>query len=69
MVNAIASPSRTLSVFGDIQMVHLISGTIWVIYSTVLWTNGFRIERVEERSWTQPDINAAPGSSDPRNGL
>ncbi len=24
--------------------------------------NGFRIERVEERSWTQPDINAAPGS-------
>ena len=24
--------------------------------------NGFRIERVEERSWTQPDIEAAPGS-------
>ena len=24
--------------------------------------NGFRIERVEERSWTQPDIGAAPGS-------
>ena len=22
----------------------------------------FRIERVEERSWTQPDINATPGS-------
>ena len=27
-----------------------------------LLDNGFRIERVEERSWTQPDINAAPGS-------
>ncbi len=24
--------------------------------------NHFRIERVEERSWTQPDIEAAPGS-------
>ena len=24
--------------------------------------NGFRIERVEERSWIQPDINATPGS-------
>ena len=24
--------------------------------------NGFRIERVEERSWTQPDIEATPGS-------
>ena len=24
--------------------------------------NDFRIERVEERSWTQPDIEAAPGS-------
>ena len=24
--------------------------------------NGFQIERVEERSWTQPDINATPGS-------
>ena len=24
--------------------------------------NGFRIERVEERSWTQPNIEAAPGS-------
>ena len=24
--------------------------------------SGFRIERVEERSWTQPDINATPGS-------
>ena len=27
-----------------------------------LLDNGFRIERVEERSWTLPDINAAPGS-------
>ncbi len=24
--------------------------------------NGFRIERVEERAWTQPDIEATPGS-------
>ena len=24
--------------------------------------NGFRIERVEERAWTQPDIDATPGS-------
>ena len=24
--------------------------------------NGFQIERVEERSWIQPDINATPGS-------
>ena len=24
--------------------------------------NGFRIERVEERSWIPPDINATPGS-------
>ncbi len=24
--------------------------------------NGFQIERVEERSWTQPDIEATPGS-------
>ena len=24
--------------------------------------SGFQIERVEERSWTQPDINATPGS-------
>ena len=27
-----------------------------------LWTNGFQIERVEERAWTQPDIEATPGS-------
>ena len=27
-----------------------------------LMDNGLRIERVEERSWTQPDINATPGS-------
>ena len=27
-----------------------------------LLDNGFRIERIEERSWTQPDIEAAPGS-------
>jgi len=27
-----------------------------------LLDNGFQIERVEERSWTQPDISAAPGS-------
>ena len=27
-----------------------------------LLDNGFQIERVEERSWIQPDINATPGS-------
>ncbi|MYC78406.1 class I SAM-dependent methyltransferase [Candidatus Poribacteria bacterium] len=27
-----------------------------------LLDNGFQIERVEERSWTQPDIEATPGS-------
>ena len=27
-----------------------------------LVNNSFRIERVEERAWTQPDIEATPGS-------
>ena len=62
MVNSIASPNRILNVFIGIQTARSTFRHYLGDIFNGLVDNGFRIERVEERAWTLPDIAATPGS-------